>query len=167
MRQRETVEVSFVFNFIPLLSNIKYLSYHLSSSLLPLSTQQQQGLITNSTIKSEGWIQTTVLRSISSLKSATPFCNEFTPSSVPLLRMNILPSHFLRSIPAYDCAFVFSSDVNLDESGSGAIGLVYNSPPGGKVMECSSTSSSSVVLPSVIGELMVEASARFEREGNW
>ena len=96
------VEVSFVFNFIPLLSNI--LSYHLSSCLLPLSTQQQQGLTTNSIIKSEGWIQTMTPRRISSLKRATPYCNEY---------FAFLCSIFL----AHNQAFVFSSNINLDEIG--------------------------------------------------
>ena len=68
---------------------------------------------------------------------------------------------------AHDRVFVSSSNVYLDEIGSGAIGLVSNNPPGGKVMERSSASSSSVVPPSLLGELMVMASARFERKGNY
>ena len=67
---------------------------------------------------------------------------------------------------AHDRVFVSSSNVYLDEIGSGAIGLVPNNSPGGKVMERSSASSSSVVPPSIIGELMVMASARFKRKGN-
>ena len=69
---------------------------------------------------------------------------------------------------AHNRVFVFSSSVNLDKIGPMiAIGLVPNSPLGGKVMEHSLASLLSITLPSLIRELLVVASARCERKGNW
>ena len=120
------------------------ISYHLSSRLLPLSTQQQQGLTTHCEIKSEGWIATMALRRISHPKSATPSCNEHTPSSVPLLVMNTSPSYALPSLPTIKPSY---------EICSGAIVLVSINLLGGKVMEHSSASSSNVALTSLLREL--------------
>jgi len=143
---------------------LNILSYHLSSCLSPLSTQQQQGLTTNSMIKSEGRIQTMAPRN--SLRKALrpPTTNAHHRPYlffgwIPHLPMLYLPRprpslrFLLECLLGWDWLWRdrISSQQFSWREGDGTFFGVFE--------QCRA--------PSLLGELMVMASARFERKGNY